>query len=531
MADPLSANFIAEAMVERYYRVVRDAPNKAYAYYRGSSVVGRPDPATKEMVLATTLQAIHDLIMSFSYTAEVSAVYAQDSYMGGVMVVVAGFLTGDVDNVKREFTQAFFLVKEQTGGYFIHNDVLQLKDAVVDKAITPLNPVQPSTPPRPVQKSTPLKPVQPSTPPKQVQPSRAAPSNPVKPVDGSHPAQKVTPLPAEFTVQRQESRATATSLPVQRISPLPAQYIIQHQTSKPPATVSPSQNDVLPAVAELASNNAQQDGQEPTYRFSAVGSAANLVPAAGPPVRTSVIVRVAPSTDHQATALPERRAPATSTPRDNKVDDEAKVVFLRPLPEKLTRDELTRKMKRFGLVNMAEIRRNTNNAVVEFVSSQSANDAAGAYSISIHGLECRIERPKPQKLHKANNNNRGGRPESRPSSSNGGSNGKAEQGGSNGEANGDLLRLLDLMKLLFCFRVILVYIRVQLLCHIIISFSISDAAAFLVVLSTSLAFSAMAGKNLAGSRLDLSRLIEVYSISSIGEGLCQSLEASKWRAS
>ncbi|KAK3041047.1 hypothetical protein RJ639_026844 [Escallonia herrerae] len=437
MADPLSANFIAEAMVERYYRIVRDAPNKAYAYYRGLSVVGRPDPATKKMVSATTLQAIHDLIMSFSYTAEVSAVYAQDSYMGGVMVLVAGFLTGDVDNVKREFTQAFFLVKEQTGGYFILNDFLQLRDVIVDKALTPSDPVQPSTPPKPVQ------------------PSRAAPSNRVQPVDGSHPAQKVTPLPAELTVQRQESKPTATSLPVQRISSLPAQYITQHQASKPPATVSPSQNDVLLAVAELASNNAQQDGQGPTHGVSAVGSAANLVPAAGPPFRTSVIVRVAPSTDHQATALPEPRTPATSTPRDNKVDDEPKVVFLRPLPEKLTRDELTLKMKRFGPVNMVDIRRNTNNAVVEFVSSQSASDAAGAYSISIQGLECRIERPKPQKLHKANNNNRGERPESRPSSSNGGSNGKAEQGGSNGEANRDLLRLLDFMKLLFRFQYVI----------------------------------------------------------------------------
>ena len=49
---------------------------------------------------------------------------SQLSFAGGVLIVITGFLTMP-DTVKRRFTQSFFLAPQETGGYFVLNDVLR----------------------------------------------------------------------------------------------------------------------------------------------------------------------------------------------------------------------------------------------------------------------------------------------------------------------------------------------------------------------------------------------------------------------
>lgn len=71
-------------------------------------------------------QSINDKICSLdyeNYDAEIKTADAQDSYNGGVIVLVTGCLTGK-DNLKRKFTQTFFLAP-QDKGYFVLNDVFR----------------------------------------------------------------------------------------------------------------------------------------------------------------------------------------------------------------------------------------------------------------------------------------------------------------------------------------------------------------------------------------------------------------------
>ena len=72
-------------------------------------------------------QAINEKILSLNYedyTAEIKTADAQDSFEKGVIVLVTGCLTGK-DNVRKKFTQTFFLAPQDKGGYFVLNDVFR----------------------------------------------------------------------------------------------------------------------------------------------------------------------------------------------------------------------------------------------------------------------------------------------------------------------------------------------------------------------------------------------------------------------
>ncbi|CAL5441934.1 unnamed protein product [Camellia sinensis] len=70
--------------------------------------------------------AINDKILSLdygNYKAEIKTADAQESYKEGVIVLVTGCLTGK-DNVRKKFTQTFFLAPQEKG-YFVLNDVFR----------------------------------------------------------------------------------------------------------------------------------------------------------------------------------------------------------------------------------------------------------------------------------------------------------------------------------------------------------------------------------------------------------------------
>uniref|UniRef100_J3LX25 RRM domain-containing protein n=2 Tax=Oryza brachyantha TaxID=4533 RepID=J3LX25_ORYBR len=76
------------------------------------------------MDTVTTMEAINAKIVSMDIVrAEIKAVDAQESLGGGVTVLVTGHLTGS-DDVRREFSQSFFLAPQEKG-YFVLNDILR----------------------------------------------------------------------------------------------------------------------------------------------------------------------------------------------------------------------------------------------------------------------------------------------------------------------------------------------------------------------------------------------------------------------
>lgn len=75
-------------------------------------------------------KAINEKIVSLDYSefrAIIKTVDAQESLDGGVIVLVTGYLTGN-DDVKKNFTQSFFLGTQYKGGYYVLNDIFRYVD-------------------------------------------------------------------------------------------------------------------------------------------------------------------------------------------------------------------------------------------------------------------------------------------------------------------------------------------------------------------------------------------------------------------
>ncbi|XP_044486211.1 nuclear transport factor 2-like [Mangifera indica] len=120
-----SAQVVGNAFVDQYYHILHQSPGLVHRFYHDSSLLSRPD-AEGAMTTVTTMQAINDKILSLNYedcTAEIKTADAQESHEKGVIVLVTGCLTGK-DNVRKKFTQTFFLAP-QDKGYYVLNDVFR----------------------------------------------------------------------------------------------------------------------------------------------------------------------------------------------------------------------------------------------------------------------------------------------------------------------------------------------------------------------------------------------------------------------
>ncbi|GAB4829047.1 hypothetical protein Ancab_018707 [Ancistrocladus abbreviatus] len=138
-ADAFTSKFSAEevgnAFVSQFYHILHESPEMVYRFYQDSSTVSRPG-SDGCLVTATTMKGINDLIVSLNckdYKAEIMTADAQTSYVDGVIVLVTGCLTG-TDNVRRKFTESFFLAPQEKG-YFVLNDAFRF----VDDDILPAN--------------------------------------------------------------------------------------------------------------------------------------------------------------------------------------------------------------------------------------------------------------------------------------------------------------------------------------------------------------------------------------------------------
>ncbi|XP_006352678.1 putative G3BP-like protein isoform X1 [Solanum tuberosum] len=148
---PVSAQVVANAFVQQYYHILHHSPGLVFRFYQDISKLGRPEE-DGSMCITTTMQAINDKILSLNYgdfRAEIKSVDAQESFNGGVHVLVTGYLTGK-DNLIRNFCQTFFLAP-QDRGYFVLNDMFRYVETagqhdtvhvpVID-AVAPVTPEQ-----------------------------------------------------------------------------------------------------------------------------------------------------------------------------------------------------------------------------------------------------------------------------------------------------------------------------------------------------------------------------------------------------
>ncbi|PHT77947.1 hypothetical protein T459_15999 [Capsicum annuum] len=150
---------VGNAFVQQYYHILHHSPGLVFRFYQDRSKVGRPED-DGSMSITTTMQAINDKILSLNYgdfKAEIRSVDSQESFNGGVHVLVTGYLTGN-DNLIRNFSQTFFLAPQERG-YFVLNDMFRYIENVNQNDVSQVleddvvAPVTPEQEPPPVQQN------------------------------------------------------------------------------------------------------------------------------------------------------------------------------------------------------------------------------------------------------------------------------------------------------------------------------------------------------------------------------------------
>ncbi|KAI4356354.1 hypothetical protein L6164_000383 [Bauhinia variegata] len=142
-----AVEIVGNAFVDQYYHMLHENPEHVHRFYQDGSKLGRLGE-NGFMDVATTMQEINEKILSLGYSefnSEIVSMDAQESFGGGVLILVTGFMTGK-DTVRRKFTQSFFLAP-QDKGYFVLNDVFRYVDGnenqgPVDDVESPVNPDQ-----------------------------------------------------------------------------------------------------------------------------------------------------------------------------------------------------------------------------------------------------------------------------------------------------------------------------------------------------------------------------------------------------
>ncbi|GFP93492.1 putative g3bp-like protein, partial [Phtheirospermum japonicum] len=120
---------VGNAFVQQYYHILHHSPGLVHRFYQDISKLGRPEE-DGSLSTTTTMQDINAKIVALNYgdfKAEIKSVDAQESFNGGVDVLVTGYLTGK-DNTVRTFAQSFFLAP-QDKGYFVLNDIFRYVDS------------------------------------------------------------------------------------------------------------------------------------------------------------------------------------------------------------------------------------------------------------------------------------------------------------------------------------------------------------------------------------------------------------------
>ncbi|KAJ4974958.1 hypothetical protein NE237_008132 [Protea cynaroides] len=373
-----SAQVVGNAFVEQYYPILHQSPELVYRFYQDSSVLSRPEP-NGIMTPVSTMQAINAKILSLDYKdykAEIKTVDAQESYKEGVTVLVTGWLTGK-DNVRRKFTQSFFLAP-QDKGFFVLNDIFRYVDE-----------------------------------------NETLESNPVS-VNGvleGTPAASFTPDPEPAHVPDQpalDTAVAATSLTEEDLNNGEEECdpsdnddgsVIEEEEVPVESQAQLSQNESHP-VAESASSTVQEGAPKKSYASILKVMKGNTAPTpvyvpsntvrAAAPANTEQQSHgsTAPASAPEASAHSSNNAPESSSTHE---DVEGHSIYVRGLPLNATVVQLEEEFKKFGPIKHGGIQVRSNKqqqfcfGFVEFELESSMKTAIQASSVTIGGRQVFIE--------------------------------------------------------------------------------------------------------------------------------------------
>ncbi|KAG4906396.1 hypothetical protein AAZX31_20G023300 [Glycine max] len=363
-----TTQMIGNAFVQQYYSILHQEPDQVHRFYQESSILSRPEEDGTMTMVTTTLE-INKKILSLDYTSfrvEILSADAQPSFKDGVIVVVTGCLTGS-DNLKRKFTQSFFLAP-QDKGYFVLNDVFRYVDEYKSVDI------------------------------------ESVPANDAATADESAPTDAFVPEPEVIHV--------AEDVPPSQTAVVDADISVSKEVSQPLENGNVSVTEkVVPVnhvkesshqehshyhAEKAASNNALED--TPKKSFASIVNA--LKENAAPfHVRVSP-VKLVEQPRVSSIPAPEAPAPSIESPpeKNNENGGKAYAIFVANLPMNATVEQLERAFKKFGPIKQDGIQVRSNKqqqscfGFVEFESATSMQSALEASPpVTLDGRRLSIE--------------------------------------------------------------------------------------------------------------------------------------------
>ncbi|XP_073002263.1 nuclear transport factor 2-like [Typha latifolia] len=115
---------IGTFFLRHYYQILQHQPSLVHQFYANMSTMIRYDGSATETAIG--LVQINDLIMYLNFNGiELKTAHCLDSWNGGIIVMVSGFVQLKDYSARRKFVQTFFLAPQENG-YFVLNDIFNL---------------------------------------------------------------------------------------------------------------------------------------------------------------------------------------------------------------------------------------------------------------------------------------------------------------------------------------------------------------------------------------------------------------------
>ncbi|CAN1838800.1 Nuclear transport factor 2 [Linum perenne] len=370
-----NAQLVGNAFVEQYYNMLSRAPENVHKFYQDSSVMSRPG-FDGSMSSVSTMSGINDLIVALEYKnceVQILTADAQKSFGEGVIVLVTGFLTGK-DEIRRKFTELFFLAPQEGHGFFVLNDVLryvdeeesvdvEVSDAAAADVAAPVAPVIPEPEPTPVTNHSVVE----QAPEVAIQPDNKAN---LQLENGD-----IAIAEKDFIPEMLQSNAATPAVATQEE---------EQQVSE---TVPPS---------------SQEDAPKKSYASIVRYNSAHALNFKAQPFKAKPVTRAPAPAPAPAPAAPTSEAPAPRPARNSSVENAVKghSIFVANLPMDATAEQLIETFGKFGPIKPTGVQvrsyKQEKNCFgfVEFETAEALENALQVPTIMIGNREAHIEKKK-----------------------------------------------------------------------------------------------------------------------------------------
>ncbi|XP_027349715.1 putative G3BP-like protein isoform X2 [Abrus precatorius] len=433
----VSAAQVGSYFVGQYYQVLRQQPNLVHQFYSDSSSMLRVDGDSVES--AHDVLQIHSIVMSLNFTTiEIKTINSLDSWDGGVLVMVSGFVKIKDVGVRRKFVQTFFLAPQEKG-YFVLNDMFHfIDDGVAYPNLVPTASEKIDTQPH-VSASL----AEPPTSDYGLEEEASEYVNSVHidddPVDKyslpEHHQQLQEDLEAEIVLEETPAREVSPPIPS-----------VAHTIQESPVTLLEESLEEPPKKT-YASILRVSKGQ-PVLSAAPQHAPQHSFKSAPPPSELNHVAQPAVQQSSSASMyIPESGAEAAEEGYGLEDEGEVTSVYVRNLPATVTEAEIDQEFKNFGRIKadgiFIRVRKEIGvcYAFVEFEDIIGVQNALQASPIQLAGRQVYIEERRPNSGSAARGGRRGrGRGNYQPDAPRGRFGGRSTGRGSN-QDNSDYTRL------------------------------------------------------------------------------------------